>query len=324
MNKLLYTIVLLASILSSCAYLPRTSDYGYPNVGVYNNASIPVKDYETLGLIFVKSSEVIDGDGNHEGSKITYEMIMLEAQKLGADDVINIRVDIKQKVDYSKDRKPIRTTYEYTANALAIKYTTALVIDNRGVVSQDIGNRNSVLDKMAKPKPPSYYEPASNWLSMGQFGMGGVGIRYEYKIFPYFSLGGDGYFTAFGFGTNGSGYLMGFGADVTARYYPLGKAFYIGTSLGLNGHSYSNYFDENGKKYSNYDDIPASIRDNDKYKREHGTLLGFAITPELGCKIYFGRQRGFIADIGIKVPQIFTDKGYHFNVVPYLGFGAAF
>ena len=315
MNKLFYTIVLLASILSSCAYLPRTSDYGYPNVGGYNNASIPVKDYETLGLIFVKSSEVIDGDGNHEGSKITYEMIMLEAQKLGADDVINIRVDIKQKVDYSKDRKPIRTTYEYTANALAIKYTTALVIDNKGVVSQDIGNRNSVLDKMAKPKPPSYYEPASNWLSIGQFGMAGGGIRYEYKINPYFSLGGDGYYTTFGFYNDGFGYLVGFGADVIARYYPFGKAFYIGTGLGVAGNAERTYLGKNSRGDNEYEEY-------EEY--EYDYLLGFAITPELGFKIYFGRQRGFIADFGIKVPQIFNDKGYHFNIVPYFGFGAAF
>ena len=102
----------------------------YPNNGNTNNAAIVVKDYETRGMIFVKSTEVIDGNGNHIGSKITYEMLMREAQKLGADDVINIKIDVNQTrenllyIGYNVDK----TTYNYTASALAIKYTTAIPI----------------------------------------------------------------------------------------------------------------------------------------------------------------------------------------------------
>jgi len=118
-------VVIIGFSFTACANKPRTVDYSYPHIGVTNNSSIVIKDYVSLGIISVKSKEVIDGDGNHTGSKITYEMLMLEAKKLGADDVINIRTDINQVVDYSVDRKPIRTTFNYTATALAIKFTNA-------------------------------------------------------------------------------------------------------------------------------------------------------------------------------------------------------
>ena len=128
MRKILgLAALVIIGIFSSCAYTPPTVDYGYPDKGTSNAASIVVKDYVTLGIVIVKSSETIDGNGNHTGSKITYEMLMLEAQKLGADDVINIRTDINQVIDFSDSGKPVRTTYNYTATALAIKYTTALV-----------------------------------------------------------------------------------------------------------------------------------------------------------------------------------------------------
>jgi hypothetical protein len=98
-----------------------------------DTVAVPVKDYETLGIIFVKSSEVIDSTGTHTGSKITYEMLMLEAQRLGADDVVNIRIDVNEEVEVLKSTDLLfgsiytRTTYHYTATGLAIKYTDAVL-----------------------------------------------------------------------------------------------------------------------------------------------------------------------------------------------------
>jgi hypothetical protein len=99
-------------------------DFSFPNIGVMNKADIAVKDYQTVGIIIVKSSETIDSRGSHTGSKITYEMLMLEAQRLNADDVINIRIDVNQVIETIVDnRGPItKTTYNYTATALAIRY----------------------------------------------------------------------------------------------------------------------------------------------------------------------------------------------------------
>ena len=148
MKKLLWMPVFIGLILVSCASVPGSRlsgprprvDHSFPQTGTSNNAAIVVKDYETLGIIFVKSSVTIAG--NRTGSKITYEMLMLEAQKLGADDIINIRIDVNEKVDFDSSGNPIRTTLNYTANALAIKYTTAVPIAAN--TSQYIANRMNV------------------------------------------------------------------------------------------------------------------------------------------------------------------------------------
>jgi len=129
MKKLLGLCVVLSIVLASCSsvIVPKV-DHAYPFSGSSNNSAIVIKDYTTMGIIFVKSSEVIDGNRNHTGSKITFEMLMKEAQKLGADDIINIRVDVNEVLEFSIDGYPFKTTYNYTATALAIKYTTAAVI----------------------------------------------------------------------------------------------------------------------------------------------------------------------------------------------------
>ena len=125
-------------------------NYNYSHIGNFNNASIIVKDYEVMGIIFVKSSEAIDGNGNHTGSKITNDMLMLEAQKLGAHDVINIRIDVNQKEEFTLNEKRIKTIYDYTATALAIKYTTALAVGNAGNSFSTIGNNDIVLNVMER------------------------------------------------------------------------------------------------------------------------------------------------------------------------------
>lgn len=133
MNRLLSVSALFVFILASCATSPEIN-YGYPESGNVNNSAIvPVKDYETAGIIIVKSSEVIDSRGNHTGSKITYEMLMLEAQKLNADDILNIRIDVNQiqeVLESSFGTTITRTTYNYTATALAIRYTTVVPAGN--------------------------------------------------------------------------------------------------------------------------------------------------------------------------------------------------
>ena len=128
MKGFLGVIVLMLG-LSSCTStaLPEVN-FAYPHTGGSNNASIVVKDYESLGIIFVKSTEVIDGNGNHTGSKITYDMLMLEAKKIGADDVLNVRIDVNQKENFSANGERIGTTFNYTATALAIKYTAAFTV----------------------------------------------------------------------------------------------------------------------------------------------------------------------------------------------------
>jgi len=116
------------------------NDFSYPQSGISNNANIAVKDFKTVGIIFVNSTEVLDSTGSHTGSKITHEMFMREAVKLGADDVINIKIDVNQKVDRETKNTTTKTvtTYTYTGTGLAIKYADAI----SGISSNGTSNIN--------------------------------------------------------------------------------------------------------------------------------------------------------------------------------------
>ena len=129
-----------------------TINFNIPNYGNINNVAIAVKDFETRGIIFVRSAEIIDGNGNHTGSKITYEMLMLEAQKLGAEDVINIKIDVNpiREIFHENSFNVSRTIYNYTATALAIKYTNALPIGSEN--SQDIVNVMNITSRETRTR----------------------------------------------------------------------------------------------------------------------------------------------------------------------------
>lgn len=133
MKKLIIIITIFVLFFSSCV-TNSVKDFSYPLDGIlYNAGVIAAKDFVTLGIIFVNTEEKIDSQGNHTGSKITYEMLMREADKLGADDIINIRIDVNQKEEIQKDSYSTEKTiitYTYTATGLAIKYTDAINSDS--------------------------------------------------------------------------------------------------------------------------------------------------------------------------------------------------
>ena len=110
----------------------------------------PIKNFNTLGLIFVESTATLDSNGNIiEGSKITLDMLMREAHRLGADDIINLKIDEIQSfstgmrtiptsirdvdgtiriVNRETNEQFVTITIHYKANALAIKYTDAIIM----------------------------------------------------------------------------------------------------------------------------------------------------------------------------------------------------
>jgi hypothetical protein len=122
MNKKLFLLAAAAVpfIFASCS---GTVSLSVPLAGMTNIVPLPVKDFETRGIIFVKAQKKTDSKGNVSGSEVTYQMLLLEAQKLGADDVVNVRMDENVTVTGSGAGK-VRTS-DYTATALAIKYKRA-------------------------------------------------------------------------------------------------------------------------------------------------------------------------------------------------------
>ena len=130
MRKLV--LIITAFFLAAC-----TSNNFSANVaGSSDYSTVVVKDFTTLGIVTVYSTEVhfsgpLGFTKSVEGSKITFADLMEEAAKLEADDIINVRIDMNS--NYTKGAFDWITgwsrTYTYTGTALAIKYTGRLDTD---------------------------------------------------------------------------------------------------------------------------------------------------------------------------------------------------
>jgi uncharacterized protein YbjQ (UPF0145 family) len=117
---------LLALTLMGCS---TTVDLTTNKTGWSDYAVVAVKDFEALGVVTVTATEVMTAGPfeiiqTYTGSSVTYADIMAEAVKLGADDIINVRIDVTS--DYTVSVFDRLTgwsrTYVYTGTALAIKY----------------------------------------------------------------------------------------------------------------------------------------------------------------------------------------------------------
>ena len=126
------TFLVAAVLLASIALLTvgcTTTDLTTNKTGWSDYAEIAVKDFDPVGVVRVTSKEVfrVEPFGfkkSSTGSKVTYDMLIAQAVKLGAHDIINVRIDVANKsssgpFDYFKGTKK---EIEYIGTALAIKY----------------------------------------------------------------------------------------------------------------------------------------------------------------------------------------------------------
>lgn len=121
-----------AVLLASMALLTvgcSTTDLTTNKTGWSDYAEIAVKDFEPVGVVRVTSKEVFKVGPfalkrSSIGSKVTYDMLIAEAVKLGAHDIINVRIDVVKKSSSSPFDFITGTTreVEYIGTALAIKY----------------------------------------------------------------------------------------------------------------------------------------------------------------------------------------------------------
>jgi hypothetical protein len=106
---------------------PVRAEMNYRHSGVFADALIPVKDFETRGLVFTETVFQVTREGGINGEIFTYQALLKEAQKLGADAVINVTMDMQRenvKVGQSTHRQ--ETWY---GSALAIRYTNVVAPD---------------------------------------------------------------------------------------------------------------------------------------------------------------------------------------------------
>ena len=129
MKKLLAVVaaVAVALAITGCSSTDLTS----AKVGWANYAEITVKDFDSVGIVRVESSEEVKVspfmlNRTTKGGKVTYGDLMQEAKKIGADDIINVRIDQRDESSFS----PLQflsgwtSKTSYVGTALAIKYKT--------------------------------------------------------------------------------------------------------------------------------------------------------------------------------------------------------
>jgi len=153
----LAAVLFAAALLSSCT----TTNVAGNRTGWSDYAAIAIKDYIVVGTVRVVSKEVTQRGflgivNSHTGSQVTYDLLISEAKKLGADDIINVRIDRTDESLHGIFDSLFGYTekYAYTANALAIKYTQGVAghfADSTSGASQR--GEGSGLTAPAAPEP---------------------------------------------------------------------------------------------------------------------------------------------------------------------------
>ncbi|MDR1898515.1 MAG: hypothetical protein LBQ55_00735 [Treponema sp.] len=111
---LVISLTLMTLVLAGCATIGRE------NNGTFDNVWVPAHDFTSAGLVFTEAQ--IE---NNKGEIFTYNALLKEAQKAGADAIINVAIDVKREGTKFlwMYLNPKETWY---GSALAIKYTNAV------------------------------------------------------------------------------------------------------------------------------------------------------------------------------------------------------
>ena len=148
-SVLIIIVLIAAALVFGC----RTYDKTVNRVGWSSYSDISVKDYTVAGIISLESQEVYSYGPfgfkkTFKGSRIVWSDLMAEAAKLGADDVINVRIEETnynvrkglggnmppENAYYTFFYQPsiiefftgYSVTWKYKATALAINYTNPI------------------------------------------------------------------------------------------------------------------------------------------------------------------------------------------------------
>ena len=203
------------------------------------------------------------------------------AERIGSEyrllfNAVDTNAEIKSQ--YSAALNPQNDTH--LASLLGISPATAASASSRRPQQADIKNNwiSGDLNYAILPIPmpiPIY------------FGIG-IGVSYERMLGSKISIGTDvhvnfDFFDFFGFYDSHIG--IGYVIDAFFRFYPQGKAFFMGVALG--------YF---GYRRDDRDDLYGG-----GYYEFHYECDAMTITPEIGWKIDVGKEGGFYLQPGLRL-----------------------
>ena len=131
-----FFVFVLIAVISCSAFLftgcqtVQTGVAGFSNHGIFGEqVRIPVKDFESLGLVFVQVQFEHTPGGHIDGEGFTFQKLLKEAHALGADSIINVVIDRQIQEVQIRGRHGVETTSQGTwfASALAIRFTDTIV-----------------------------------------------------------------------------------------------------------------------------------------------------------------------------------------------------
>jgi uncharacterized protein YbjQ (UPF0145 family) len=114
-----------AFVLTGCFTMgSQAASVNFENNGAFGrHIRVPVKDFVSMGLVFTENQFEFDSKV-FKGDIFTYQQLLKEAQKLGADAVINVVID--KKIDLITSGMNTVRRETWYGSALAIKYTNTL------------------------------------------------------------------------------------------------------------------------------------------------------------------------------------------------------
>jgi hypothetical protein len=120
-----FLTVLPAFLAAGCISV----DFTAPLAGKYVKADVGVKDFEVIGVVSVETVELhragpLGFVKTVEGAKVHYSDLMIEAAKIEADDIIDVRIDMNagKPTTFAERMTGWERTFTYTGRALAIRY----------------------------------------------------------------------------------------------------------------------------------------------------------------------------------------------------------
>ena len=121
----LFVILPAFFMLAGCG----TMDFSSPLEGKVDSVSLVPKSFVVIGAVSISSTEThragpLGFVKTVEGSKVTYTGLMLEAARIGADDIVDVRIDMNTtgEAGFVNWLKGWERTFTHSGHALAIRY----------------------------------------------------------------------------------------------------------------------------------------------------------------------------------------------------------
>jgi hypothetical protein len=137
------TLGIALAQLAGCASVNVTDALS----GRYATATVKPKKFIVIGNVSARSTEThkVGPFGlirKVDGSKINYTDLMVEAARLGADDIVDVRIEMNTngKTNFFDWLKGWERVFTYTGNALAVKYADKDLTETDGEPEEIIGS----------------------------------------------------------------------------------------------------------------------------------------------------------------------------------------